>query len=60
MTKSSLVIESWIAALEEGGRGLSKWEEQFLESIRDQFDSRGSISDRQEEILEQIYAEKTR
>lgn len=59
MTKPKEVIASWIQLIQEEGSGLTKWEEDFVESIADQFDSRGTISDRQEEILERIYAEKT-
>jgi len=33
----------------------NKWEHDFLESIREQFDSRGSLSERQEEILLKLY-----
>ena len=36
---------------------LTNWEEDFIESIRDQFDERGSLSERQAEILEKIYSE---
>lgn len=58
--QDATVIGHWIETLQTEGRGLSKWEQDFLESISDQFDERGSISDRQEEVLERIYAEKTR
>jgi hypothetical protein len=59
VTHSKTVIESWLSAIEEDSDGLTKWEEGFVDSLRDQFDRTGSISDRQEEILERIYAEKT-
>lgn len=59
MTQTTEVIGEWIAAVQEKGRGLTKWEEDFIESIAEQFDERDSISDKQEEILERIYAEKT-
>lgn len=38
---------------------LSAWETSFMESITDQWDRTGSLSERQLEILEHIYAEKT-
>ena len=41
------------------GVNLTKWEKDFMESITEQFAGRKSISDKQEEILERIYAEKT-
>lgn len=34
---------------------LSEWEANFITSIRDQFDSKGTLSDRQCDKLEQIY-----
>ena len=43
----------------EPRRNLSKWEEGFMDSITEQLEWRGSISDRKEEILERIYVEKT-
>lgn len=33
----------------------NKWEHDFLESIRDQFENRGTLSERQEEILQKLY-----
>lgn len=59
MTKEPKVIEHWITTVNEEGRGLSKWELDFMESITEQFEKRNSISDKQEEILERIYSEKT-
>ena len=53
-------INQWLDSIAETGRGLPKWEQDFVESIGLQLDDRGTISDRQEEILERIYAEKTR
>lgn len=37
---------------------LSKWEQNFVESLVDQWNRRHSLSDRQKEILERIYVEK--
>ncbi len=52
--------ESWIeACLNESVKRLTKWEEEFLESISDQIARTGSLSERQIEILERIYTEKT-
>lgn len=59
MTHDKAVIEDWISTVESEGRGLTDWEQHFIESIREQFEQRGTISDKQEEILERIYAEKT-
>ena len=38
-----------------GGPGFSQWELEFLESIREQFDARGSLTERQQEILQGMY-----
>jgi hypothetical protein len=53
------VIQSWIETLRNEGRNLSKWEEDFLDSIEERFASQDYISERQEEVLERIYAERT-
>ena len=52
-------IEYYLSTLETEGRNLTKWEEDFLRSIRHQFDINRSLSEKQLEILERIYAEKT-
>jgi uncharacterized membrane-anchored protein len=59
MQQKSSVIKDWIDRVNSEGRNLTKWEENFMESITEQFENSGSLSDRQEEILEKIYAEKT-
>jgi len=52
-------IARMLEMLESPSKELTKWEENFLGSVRDQFTSRGTLSDRQFEILDRIYAEKT-
>ncbi len=52
-------IEYFIKELEAPVRELTDWEENFIESISDQFTRRSYLSDKQFEILERIYAEKT-
>lgn len=59
VTHPELVIEEWIQAINEFSWRLSKWETDFMESITEQFETKRWISDKQEEILERIYAEKT-
>jgi hypothetical protein len=59
MTNKPEVIEHWITIIQEEGLNLTKWEQDFVESIEEQFKARNWISDKQEEILERIYAEKT-
>lgn len=48
----------WIERCEQSDR-LTEWEEEFVESIKDQLMRKGSISNSQAEILERIYADKT-
>lgn len=59
MKHSSEAIKQWIEAVNAEARGLTCWEASFMMSLTDQFDRSGSISERQEEILEKIYAERT-
>lgn len=54
------VIKYWIDSVNEDGWNLTKWEENFMDSISEQFELRGTLSDRQEEILERIYTEKVK
>lgn len=39
---------------------LTPWEERFIEDVELYFIKRGNITDKQEEILERIYKEKSR
>jgi len=58
-TDKQKLHQSWIdACINESTKRLTKWEEDFLESISDQLTNTGSLSDRQAEILERIYTEK--
>jgi hypothetical protein len=45
--------------LETPYKNLTKWEEDFVASINEQFTKWNKLSDRQFEILEKIYTEKT-
>ena len=50
---------SWIdACLTEATKPLSKWEQDFVQSISDDLTFTGRLSDRQVEVLERIYTEK--
>lgn len=49
----------YLEVVETDGRNLSTWEEDFITSIREQLDQGRRLSERQAEILERIYAEKT-
>lgn len=52
-------IQEMLEALETPSKELTKWEENFLESLAEQFEKRGTLSDRQFEILDRIHTEKT-
>jgi hypothetical protein len=51
-------ISHMLGALETPTKGLTNWEQSFIESLTDQWDRSGHLSDRQVEILEKIYDEK--
>lgn len=51
--------EKMIIRITEEATRLTKWEEDFIESIKSQLEERGSLSPKQAEILERIYVEKT-
>ena len=43
----------------DGGKGLTKWEEDFMVSVSEHVDKTGFISEKQLISLERIYANKT-
>lgn len=51
-------LRLWITKIQDEGRGLTTWEEEFVESVAEQLERR-DLSDKQVETLERIYAEKT-
>lgn len=53
-------LQDWIDKIKEEGRDLTKWETDYVESVEDQLDRLGRLSEKQIEILERIYAEKTK
>lgn len=57
--KTTENIIHFLKALEMPSKELTKWELGFIADLDDQFMRRGSLSDKQFEILERIYAEKT-
>ena len=49
-------IEQVLSACEDNTERLSEWErDQFIPSLRDQFDRYGRITEKQQEILDRIY-----
>lgn len=53
------VINGWLHALETEGRWLTPWEEEFVTSMQEQIDETGTLSERQEQLIETLYANKT-
>ena len=53
------IWREWIDACQTARRKLTDWESDFVNSIDDQLKERGNLSERQAEILEGIYANKT-
>lgn len=51
-------LRDWIDCCLHEAPNLSQWEKEFCTSLSDQLDRRGSLSSRQQEILERIYVEK--
>lgn len=52
-------LARFIADVNENGRGLTAWELSFMESVTDQFERTGRLSERQQEVLDRIRTEKT-
>ena len=52
------IFHSWIEAC-EGSDRLTEWEYNFVASVKKQLETKGSLSPKQIEVLERIYADKT-
>lgn len=59
MTQPPETIDHWFSLLSTEARGLTSWEEDFVDSLWEQWVEHRGMSDRQEEILERIYASRT-
>lgn len=58
---SKEVLQEWIEKCHsEALDDMTEWERDFVDSLEAQLQRRGSLSDRQVEILERIYTEKTK
>ena len=51
--------EDWLDKIESDGVNLSPWEEDFIASIREQVGRGRELSEKQIEIVERIYTERT-
>ena len=54
----AMTISTILQDLEIPAKELTKWEQSFIESITDQWETKGDLSDRQYEILVRIHKEK--
>lgn len=52
-------LEHFLTTVQEEGRNLTKSETDFIESLAEQWERSHSMSEKQAEILERIYADKT-
>lgn len=50
-----LFIDTIMKQWQNSTKELTEWEHNFIESIYDQFERKGNLSDKQCEILERIY-----
>lgn len=58
--KENLILKEWLEAIEnEAQDKLTSWETDFIDSISYRINAGQTLSQKQEEILERIYAEKT-
>lgn len=64
MSEKYDLYKSWVTAIQEDGVNVTKWESDFVESLDEQLEKKQQkeepLSDKQAEILERIYAEKTK
>lgn len=51
-------LRDWIDRCLNEAPNLSKWERDFCTSLSDQLDRSGTLSPKQQEILERIYVDK--
>ncbi len=53
------VLKDWIDELRQPRKPLTAWELSFVESLSEQLERARPLSERQVEILERLYTEKT-
>ena len=51
--------DGWIEAIRTDGMNLTSWEQDFVDLVEDQRAEGRRLSERQAEILERIYCERT-
>jgi hypothetical protein len=59
--KDAETLQTWIDTIQnEASDELTSWEVGFIESVQQSLNRYGKLSQRQEDMLERIYAEKTK
>jgi hypothetical protein len=53
------IIQHYLDTLEDISHKLSDWERNFFKGLKEQFENRGSLSDKQVATLSRIYADKS-
>jgi hypothetical protein len=59
MKQKPEVLWEWLDELAVPKKRLTEWEKVFVFSVTDQLAMRGSLTDKQIDILEKIYTDKT-
>lgn len=57
--RTQAIAVEWLETVEAQGVNLSKWETSFIESLRDQVNRGGTLSQKQIDLIERIYTERT-
>jgi hypothetical protein len=58
-SKANDTLEGYLEQIQIHGLNLTTWEEDFVESVAAQVKAGHPVSERQAEIIERIYAERT-
>lgn len=53
------LIKEMVDAIDDRGRGLTEWEEQFINSVKGHYKMKGYLSPKQIEHIEKIYKART-
>lgn len=59
MSGNRTLAREWLDRIEATGRGLTPWEQDFVASLNEQMEEKRTPTERQMEILERIYADRT-
>ena len=58
MRQPKEVLQQWVEAIQAEGRGVTEWEGKFVQSCAEVLDEGRGLSEKQEEILERVYAQR--